>query len=282
MNLDRTPLHVVVGGREAPGVESFVLIHGFGATHFTWRHWVPTLEQLGRVVLVDLKGFGASEKPDDRRYGPLDQAALVESLVERLPPGPVTLVGHSFGGGVALLTAVALRARSDEARRERPLARLVLVAGAAYAQPLPPFVRLARTPRLTAAALRMLGPGRVIRYALRAIVHDPTMIVSEQIETYAAPLATAEGVRATLEAARQIMPDDLDHLTARYAAVDVPTLLLWGRSDPVVPLWVGQRLARELPRARLEVMETCGHVPHEERPAESLEILVDFLERTRG
>jgi pimeloyl-ACP methyl ester carboxylesterase len=124
----------------------------------------------------------------------------------------------------------------------------------------------------------VLGAERVIRAALRQIVRDPDAVDGAQVRAYAAPLKTRSGLRATLEAARTIVPDDLDDLVARYPAVDVPTLLLWGDSDPVVPLGVGRRLERELPRARLEVLEACGHIPHEERVDASLAVLGSFLD----
>lgn len=253
-------------------MDTFVLVHGFGASSFSWRHWAPALAKRGRVLLVDLKGFGSASKPDDGVYGPMDQARLVEELIEAEGLARVTLIGHSFGGGVALLTALSLVARSDG-----PLDRLVLVAGAAYPQRLPPFVTLARVPRLTKAALAAIGAERVIRHTLRSIVRDRSVVDSEQIEAYAAPLKTSAGVRAMLDSARQIVPHDLAELTAQYPRIDKPTLLLWGRHDPVVPLSVGVRLSQELPAAQLHVMEECGHIPHEEHPAASLAVLEAFL-----
>ena len=74
-----------------------------------------------------------------------------------------------------------------------------------------------------------------------------------------------------------IVPPDLKKFTSRIPEIDVPTLLLWGKHDWVVPLDVAERLLAALPRAQLEVMEDCGHVPPEEFPKESLEIVLKFL-----
>jgi len=87
---------------------------------------------------------------------------------------------------------------------------------------------------------------------------------------------------AIFVAARQIVPPDLDATTRRYPEIDVPTLLLWGRHDPVVPLEIGMRLERDLPNAQLHVLERCGHIPQEERPEDSFAVLTDFLDRTRS
>jgi pimeloyl-ACP methyl ester carboxylesterase len=230
------------------------------------------LERRGRVILVDLKGFGGSAKPDDGRYGPHDQVALLGALIERDDPGHLTLVGHSFGGAIALLTALTMSERAD-----RRLRRLVIVSGAAYPQRLPPFVTFARYPRLSAAALAVLGPNLVIRTALRAVVADPACIDDRQVDAYAAALRTREGVRAAFAAALQLVPADISAIVDRYPRVEVPTLLLWGRHDRVVPLATGARLAAVLPNARLEVLEACGHIAHEEQPERSLALLERFL-----
>ena len=86
-----------------PDAPSFLLLHGYGGSSFTWRHWVGPLRQRGRVVLVDMKGFGRAPKPDDDDYGPSQQAALVVRLIAELGLERVTLIGHSLGGGVSLM-----------------------------------------------------------------------------------------------------------------------------------------------------------------------------------
>jgi pimeloyl-ACP methyl ester carboxylesterase len=255
------------------GVETFLLIHGYGASTFTWRHWAPRLATRGHVVQIDMKGHGRAPKPDDARYAPRDQAELVRALIEQRDLRNLTLVGHSLGGGVALLTALGLL----DAGIPR-LERMVLVAGAAYAQALPPFVGLAGYPRLCSMMFRALGPELVVRAVLRAIVHDRATIDADQVRGYAGPLGSAPAVHALVASARQIVPPDLGELTARYPELDTPTLLLWGRHDRVVPLSVGERLARALPNVRLHVLERCGHLPPEELPDDSFAIVERFLD----
>jgi pimeloyl-ACP methyl ester carboxylesterase len=229
------------------------------------------------VVLVDLKGFGTAPHPPDDRYGPQDQAELVHRLLVELDTGPVTLVGHSLGGGIALLTALRLL---DHPAGTGRLGRLVLVAAAAYRQRMPPFAALGRWPRTSRFLLRAVGASNIVRWTLRSIVHDPDRITPGQVAGYAGPLEHPEVQRSLLRAAAQVVPPDLDAITPRYREIRVPTLLLWGREDPVVPLWVARRLQRELPRARLEILEGCGHAPMEERTAASLERVLRFVETT--
>ena len=266
---EQLPLHVVEMGT---GEDVFVLLHGFGGSSFTWRDWAPKLARLGRVLLVDMKGFGAAPKPDDGRYSPDDQAELVTRLVRGRDLNRITLVGHSFGGGVALLTALRLQADGDDRVR-----RMILVASAAYAQRLPPFVALAKWPRLSTALLRMIGVRRVIRGVLRSIVYERRSVSVEQISAYSEALEAPEGVRSALAAALQIVPSHLHERTARFPQLIIPTLVLWGDHDRVVPLSVGQKLAAELPNARLVVLERCGHIPPEEHPDASWQVVSDFL-----
>lgn len=269
------PLWVeALGQPRTDASETFLLLHGYGGSTFSWRTWIPELSLRGHVVQVDMKGFGRAPKPDDGRYAPTDLADAVMDLILQRDLRRLTLVGHSLGGGVALLTALRLLDR-EGARR---LHRMVIVAGAAYRQPLPPFVALARRPRLAHAAMRWLGPGFVVSQALRAIVFDPSDITGEQVRGYAASMGSPQATRALLASARQIVPPDLEAFCARYPRITAPTLLLWGRHDPAVPLWVGQRLAEALPTATLHVLERCGHLPAEERPRDSLMALRAFLD----
>ena len=164
---------------------------------------------------------------------------------------------------------------------EQRLHRLVLIASPAYRQRLPPFVALSRRPRLSTFMLGFLGPRRVIRAALKAIVYDRSTITDEQVSAYSKPLESPEGVRALLDVGRRIVPKKLDDFTRRFPEIDVPTLLMWGRQDRVVPLSTAVRLSKDIPRARLEILEECGHLPPEELPEESLAVLQSFLDDSR-
>ncbi|MHB1194142.1 MAG: alpha/beta fold hydrolase [Longimicrobiales bacterium] len=269
------PLWVGAAGLPpGPGTDTFLLLHGYGASSFSWRTWTPFLAERGHVLTVDLKGFGRAPKPADGRYAPSDQAELVLRLVRERDLARITLVGHSLGGGVALYVALGLRDAGEHHR----LQRLVIVAGAAYRQPLPPFVALARHPHLSGLALRALGSELVIAQALRAMVFDTGGITRDQVRGYAAPMRDPGSLGALCASALQILPPDLDRITSRYGEIDVPALLLWGRQDRAVPLWVGRRLAGALPSGTLRVLERCGHMLAEERPEESLEVLRSFLD----
>ena len=251
-----------------------VLVHGFGTNAYTWSRWVPDLAPEHLLHLVELKGFGKAPKPQDLRYGPQDQAALLFRWIQQRNLNQITLVGHSFGGGVALLTA--LTAKAEGLQRIR---NLVIIAGVAYPQPMPRALQFLGRPFLGPLTLRLLPKRRVIRTALRLAYHPSHGVSESFVEAYSAPLRSADARVALSTCASQLRPPSAEALAGGVKELDIPALLIWGREDRVVPLWVGRRLVEDLPDARLEILEGCGHMPQEECPEESLAILRAFLSR---
>jgi len=249
-----------------------LLIHGFGASTYTWRGIAPELAQNHRVIAVDLKGFGQSDKPFDTRYSVFDQAELLAQLIVDRDLHDLTLVGHSFGGGVALVLAL-----SDDERLKGRITKLVLLDTIAYPQDIPVFFRMLDMPLFSHVGVRMVPPAMQTRIALRIAYLDNSKIEDEEVETYAAPLRTAAGKHAIIHSARQIMPEDLNEISERYKSIEMPTLILWCDHDRIVPLDVGLKLRRTLPNSTLKLVEGCGHMPQEEQPAATLDLIRNFL-----
>ena len=261
------PLYVEQYGE---GDRQIMLLHGFAANSCTWRSWIGALAKEHRVWSLELKGHGSAPAPPDDLYSPHDHADLVHRLIVQKDLRELTLVGHSMGGGIALLVALQLL-------EEERLERLVLVSSAAYPQRLPPFVGLAGRGRLSEWGLRLFPKRLLIRRVLRSVVFDRDAVTEAQVAAYAEPFYSKAHRTALIKTAVGIVPPDLKKFTSRIPEIDVPTLLLWGKHDWVVPLDVAERLLAALPRAQLEVMEDCGHVPPEEFPKESLKIVLKFL-----
>ena len=261
------PLHVEQYGE---GHRQIMMLHGFGANAYTWRSWIGGLAKEHKVWSVELKGHGSAPAPPDDLYSIHDHADLVRRLILQKDLRRLTLVGHSMGGGVALLVAISLL-------EEERLERLVLVSSAAYPQRLPPFISLSAHGPLSELGLRLFPKRLLIRWLLRSIVYDRQNVTDTQVAAYAEPLYSAAHRRALIKTATRMIPLDFQEVTKRFPEIDLPTLLLWGRQDRVVPLEVAEKLLAALPRAQLEVMEECGHVPTDEMPKESLEIVQAFL-----
>ncbi len=159
-------------------------LHGFGASSYSWRHVEPALLTSGyRVLTLDLKGFGLSDKPFDEDYSIFDQAALVSQFIDYLGLKKLSVVGHSLGGGVALVLALD----KTPAKRKR-IAKLVLIDSIAYAQNIPLAFDILRTPILGEISSRLVPLDVQTRIALRLAYYDNSKFDSRDVKQYAGPL----------------------------------------------------------------------------------------------
>jgi len=254
--------------------EPILLIHGFGASTYSWRHLISKLSSTYKVIAIDLKGFGKSEKPLDERYSIHDQARIVVDFIEKKDLKNLTIIGHSYGGGVTLATTL----RMQEMFPNR-LKRIVLIDSIAYDQKLPLFVNILRAPLLGQLGTTVLPPEVQTRSILKLAYFDDDKILDEAVSVYAEPLRKADGRYALLKTAEQIIPENIKSFSKRYKSILLPSLLIWGREDEIVPISIGERLSQAIPNSRFRVLENCGHIPHEEMPEETIRIIMEFLTR---
>lgn len=261
--------HAEESGRGQP----LVLLHGLGASTYTFRKIAPALAQHYRVIAIDLKGHGQTDKPFDRNYSAYDQAVLIYWFLRQHGLKRVTLAGHSFGGQVALQLAVLLQ-RYDPHR----IKRLILLDAPVYPQKFTPAVRLLRKPVLPYVLLTLMPRELPITLALMSEMVGIGDVAQQDIDIYAQPYADAGARHAIIQTARQIQPANVSRLIAKYRKVRQPTLLIWCRRDQTVPLRTGRRLARALPRARLKVLDRCNHIPPEQRPGTVVKLIERFMQ----
>lgn len=272
VDVDGLSVHYKVAGQGEPTV---VLLHGFAASVFSWRKVMEPLGEVGTVVAFDRPAFGLTERPmpgewgEENPYTPEAQAELTVALMDELGVEKAVLVGHSAGGTVALLTALRYPERVEA---------LVLEDAAIY--------DYTATPEWMASLLRLPLMDRVGPLLVRSITlwgevvireawSDPNKITVELISDYKKPLQAENWDRALWELVLARHPLGLEE---RLGEVSVPALVITGEDDRIVPAKNSERLAAELPAAELVVIPDCGHVPHEERPAEFLEAVTAFLE----
>lgn len=258
---DGVRVHYVEAGRG----ETVLLIHGLNASTFSFRYTIPELAQHYRVVALDLKGFGYSERPAGGDYSQTAQAALVERVMDRLAIERAAVVGHSMGGAIAMRLALA--------RPER-VSRLVLVDSASDRE-MHLGVRPAAYLRhlLPVAALITLHRSAFRRLSLRSAVHDPAYLTPEVIEGYFRPSRMKGHLRGLgFLFAHHGRDEPLD-----IERIGQPTLVLWGEHDRWLPPERGEELARRLPKGRLLLVRSAGHMPLEEQPESCNLALLDFL-----
>jgi pimeloyl-ACP methyl ester carboxylesterase len=261
-------LHYETHGQGDP----IIFLHGLGGTLYTWRHLVGPLAPHYRLILFDLKGAGESPKPYDDRYSLFDQVEIIYRFIFQNDLQHVTLVGHSFGGGVALLLALKL-AQRDPSR----LSRLILIDTVAYPQKLPGVIKMLRMPLIGWLGLHLIPDKTKVRNMMESLYYDDGKINWEDVEAYAAPLSSPGAKYAFQQTARQIIPDNIEEITGMYPQINVPTLIIWGREDKIIPLENGVRLHQAIRNSQLVVIERCGHDPPDERPKELTEVIREFL-----
>lgn len=255
--------------------EPMVFLHGLGASIYTWRKLKEPLAAGNKLFLVDLKGFGKSPKPRDDRYSIMDQADLVYDVILKNDLKNLTIVGNSYGGAVSLLLAIRLCAENP-----KRLSKLVLIDSAGYNKLLPWFVKVLRTPVLGWLVVHLACNKMLAKKVLVESYYNDQLITAADIEAYAKPLGMKNGKYALLKAAKQAIPDDIEKWIARFPSISVPTLIIWGEFDEVIPLEIGELLDAAIPCSKLTVIPNTGHIPQEETPTPTVELIKDFLKNS--
>lgn len=250
---------------------TLLFLHGFGAGSHYWRELEEHFAARYNTVALDLKGFGYSAKPLDRNYRLQDQVDLVKAFIQAKNLNNLILVGHSLGGGVALLTALELPQDRVQA--------LVLLDNASYAQPLPDFIHLLRTPLINTLGPALLPDRLLVRSLLKKVFTDHTKITEDMIQQYVTYLKTPGAYHALRQTARQIIPENVDDIIDRTVNLKLPVLLIWGENDRILPLESGRRLQEDIQGSELVVIPGVGHDPHEENPVATIQAIADFLDR---
>jgi len=265
IKFDARRLAVATGGAGEPAV----FVHGFGSNKSTWRHVCHGLEDVFSYYAIDLPGSGESPAPRHFHYTLEHFADVLTDFIILKDLKKLTLVGTSLGATVILLAM--LRNRDALAPRVRSLC---LIDPVAYPQEFPFLFELLRVPVLGPLALNFPFFSILPISVLGAL---PAISLPPQYSRYYARRRVRE---ALIKTARLISAETLARYVRRLKTIDVPTLVIWGRRDPVVPLKFGKRLARDLPNSRLIVIDRCGHTPHKECPVEVIAALREFAQRT--
>lgn len=259
--VDGTRLRLIDSGSGTP----VVFIHGLGSSLYSWRHQLPPIVGAGyRVIAFDNRGLGFSDKPA-HGYHNADYTHLVVALLDSLGIASAVLVGHSMGGAIAAEVALA---HPDRVRG------LVLIDPAGFGMRWPGVLKLVRVPLLGAVATRFRSrwiTGRI----LRSTFADPAKVTEGDVDQYYAPVADPNYGRALRGILREFRFDTL--AGGRLAALQTPTLILWGDADRWVSLADGSRFARELPRSEFVIVTRAGHNAMEESPDQVNRTLLDFL-----
>ena len=266
-----------IGGDEpAAGKPALLLVHGIAGSSATWREVLPGLAEHYTVVAPDLLGHGESDKPR-HDYSLGAYANVVRDLMIALGIDRATVVGHSLGGGVAMQLAyqhpdscerLVLVSSGGLGPEISWIFRALTVPGAEYLMPVifPSFVRNAGN---------ALGK-KLHRIGLRA----PHL--EQEWQAYAG-LTEAENRHAFVRTLRSVIDMRGQAVSAHdrlYLASRLPTLIVWGGRDRIIPAEHGAAAHEAIPASRLVIFERAGHFPHTEEPDRFVEALTEFVEST--
>ncbi len=240
---------------------AIVLLHGFGGHTYSYRHLVPTLALDHRVIAVDLKGYGYSERNAYVGLSQTAQVAMLKGLLDRLGVAHATFVGHSMGGGVVQRFAVAHPDMVDA------LVLAASVSGEARAgrRVLPPG-------RLLNLAVPLLAKFAASRM-LQGSFYDPATLTDEVRDEYMRPIR----IKGSMDGLIAIMRDGAADTSVDIAKITQPVLLLYGEHDKLVRPTVGREIQKRIPHARMVVVERAGHLLLEEQAQACASAIGDFL-----
>jgi pimeloyl-ACP methyl ester carboxylesterase len=192
---------------------------------------------------------------------------MVADYIHSRAIGSVTLIGHSYGGSVALLAAQEQALVSD----------LILIGTPAFPQKKPPFMRILQLPLIGPLFMSAVPARLIARRGLEFAFHRRELIRERHISRYAAGYRGYSSARALANIVRQMIPADFNLIIERYKKITLPVLLIWGEHDRVVTHSTGKKLHDHLPLSQLVVLPGCGHNPHEEQPEAAFGAIRNFL-----
>ena len=257
---------------------ALLLLHGLGCDHTTW---LPVLDSLARrytVIAPDLLGHGLSDKPR-ADYSVGGFANGMRDLLTVLDVDKVTVVGHSFGGGVAMQFAYQFPERTE---------RLVLVGSGGLGPEVSRAIRAITTPGfhqvmgvLTLPGIRHAGEAGLRLLSRSGIKEfrdfDEVAAIYRTFEDPSARAAVRHVVRAVVDWQGQIVT----MADRAYLTDAMPMCVIWGAEDRVIPTGHADHAAELAPKARIEIMPDAGHFPHKDHPERFVRILHDFVRTTR-
>lgn len=254
-----------------------LLIHGMASSSASWDPVLPLLGKRHIVVAPDLLGHGGSAKPATADYSLGAFASNVRDLLTALGHERATIVGHSLGGGVALQFAYQFPERCE---------RLVLVSSGGLGKEVSPILRAATLPGfafvLQAVAGTTTRAGPAAARVLRRVGLRPGIDAEEawtSLETLVDP-ATRSAFVQTLRSVIATGGQRVSATDRLYLAAAMPTLLVWGDRDPIIPVAHASAAHEQIPGSRLEIVPGAGHYPHRAMPKRFTDALSAFIAET--
>jgi pimeloyl-ACP methyl ester carboxylesterase len=266
LDIEGMPVHVRDEGPR-DDASPIVLLHGFGSSLHAWDGWAAALRDKRRVVRLDLPGFGLTGPTHDHVYNLERDIRVILAVLDRLRIARGVIGGNSLGGAVAWRMALAHPARVD---------KLILVDAGGYpplATSIPIGMRILRFSALSWLMQNTL-PRVLVEQGFRNVFGDPSRVTPEMIER-SIELTSREGNRrAILDRGSQRTPSTAYE---RIPELKLPTLIVWGGRDRLIPPEFAERFHRDIAGSVLVIFDDLGHAPEEEDPVRTVVAVKKFL-----
>ncbi|MEP1445432.1 MAG: alpha/beta hydrolase [Paraglaciecola sp.] len=244
-----------------------ILVHGTSASLHTWDGWTAVLADHHRVIRFDMQGFGLTGPHPQGKYRIEDYAQTLVSLMDQLGIEKAILAGNSLGGYVAWSSAVLYPERVE---------KLVLIDSSGIpfqSKSVPIAFRISSSPLLK-YLLGDIMPRAIVKSSVENVYANPEKVTEALVDRYF-ELNIREGNREAL--AKRFVETKAGPLANRLDELTQETLIMWGEQDRLIPLSVGQRFHDEIANSQLVTFADLGHVPHEEGPQQTVDVLEEFL-----
>lgn len=258
------------------GRQPVLLLHGLAASAATWIDMVQYLDCDCTIWALDLKGHGGSSKPEDHAYRLSDNVAIVRAFMDANQLRDLVLIGHSYGGAVALQTAL------DDNKERGSVKALILIGTPGTKQHFPLTITTLKYQKPARFFERFTPPELAAWVALHRVYYNHQAITPSRIALYSTLWRDPAGNRAMRETGAEFLDHGLKELAPEVHNISVPTLVIAGAHDPIVKPKYQRRLADHIQKAKYISIERCGHVPQEEYPADTARAIDSFILTVRN
>ncbi|MFZ6656332.1 alpha/beta fold hydrolase [Undibacterium sp. TJN19] len=253
------------GPRDDPS--PLVLIHGTSASLHTWEGWVGALKNQHRVITMDIPAFGLTGPNFEADYHSPTYAKFILDLLDRMQVQHFIIGGNSLGGEIAWQVAVAAPQRVE---------RLILVDAGGYAftpASIPLGFRIARMSQ-TEWVMEHTLPRHMMVASVKNVYGDPDKVTDALVDRYQAMTLRAGNRHALRQRFAQL---DSGAQAQSIKSIRIPTLIIWGGKDRLIPPENAQKFHKDIPGSKLVMFDQLGHVPHEEDPVATVAAVKEFL-----
>lgn len=251
---------------------AIVLIHGFAAAVEYWKLNISELAKKHRVYALDMAGFGRSDKPDINYTGEF-YAKFIKDFMSTQNLDKAIICGHSLGGAMALYFAIKHQDMVD---------KLILVSSGGFGRKIDIGLRLLATSIIGDFIMKFFSK-KTLRMAMRRFAYNKSAVSDDLVDSLY-PIFELPGTkRSMLSILRKhanifgVKPKALQPIFDNLHTIHVPTLIIWGRQDPLLPVKYAYVAEQNLPSARLHILDHCGHIPQIEYPEKFNQLVEDFL-----